>query len=83
MPLSNRELAQKSGLSPATVHAISKLKSWETVSARVISKFTEACGINLFELGPVATYFRRRRKMVHLSNGSTQQKRYFAKLIRL
>lgn len=77
-----RDIAVKSGLSKSKVAAISVLVSWKTVAVKDVDAFAGACGVDFDNPHKVAEYFRKSR-MTFLAACHPNQKRLFAKLMRL
>jgi transcriptional regulator with XRE-family HTH domain len=64
-PLTNQDIAERSGLSVATVSNLSRLKLWDTVPVATAMAFAEACGVDFLRLAAQRNYLRR-RKLSHL-----------------
>ena len=61
-PMSNVEIANRSGLSPAQVHDVSFTLSWDHVDFRTMRQFMAGCGIDLERrehLNRAQTYLRK------------------------
>lgn len=80
--MSNRDLVRASGLSMATVIHLSRKMDWGDTRLRVMTRFAQACGVDLMAPGKTILYLRR-RKLSHLKTGGIQQRRYLAELSKL
>jgi hypothetical protein len=79
LPLSHAEIARASGLSMATVSALSFRLDWSGVTVDVADRFARACGVNHLA-AERQLEFVRRRKMVHVMNAPTNQRRFYQRL---
>lgn len=64
--MTNVEIANRSGLSPAQVHDISWTLSWDTVEFGVMRRFLKGCGIDLesrSDFNRVQTYTRKQKAL--------------------
>lgn len=85
LPLSTREIARVSRLSPAEVNKLSRRLSWENVECGTMQRFSLACGINFRSTKNLKAHRRywRMSKMVHLRSGTVAQREMLADLIKL
>ena len=84
-PLSCRDIARASGLSPANVAKLSKKKSWAGVPIDTVEAFARGCGVDLLNQRKALGYLRKvagkSLKMAHLKRGDATQRRLFAELM--
>jgi IclR helix-turn-helix domain len=79
-PMTNAEIAAKSGLANSTVARICQLDSWDTLTVWTVRVFSQACGVNL--LSPWRQLrFWRRNKLAYLGRGTPKQRLMFARLL--
>lgn len=81
-PLSTRELATISGLSPAGVSKLSKLVTWNTVGMETAHRFSLACGVNLLSTSRHREFVRY-RKLAYQRQLTPAQRRLYARLTEL
>ncbi len=82
-PLTTVEIAERSGLPPAKVEAISASVSWEGVEALEMMRFIQACGCDFDaqkDMRRVEDYLRKRPKFTYLRR-SPQWKNYYYPLV--
>lgn len=78
-PMSHSDIARASGLSLATVSVLSFRLDWSGVTVDVADRFARACGVNHLA-AERQLEFVRRRKMVHVLNAPTNQRRFYNRL---
>jgi hypothetical protein len=78
--LTNREIAERSGLTIARVIKLSKLETWKGIPIEEIDSFREACGITTGNERRQREYFLAtfngsiRRPLVHIAMGGLGKK---------
>jgi hypothetical protein len=82
-PLTTAEIAERSGLPPAKVEAISASISWDGIEVEDMRRFVQACGCD-FDNQPnmrrVEDYLRKRPKFTYLKR-SPQWESYYCPLV--
>jgi hypothetical protein len=80
--LSTRELAAKSGLSPATIKALARADSWMGFEIRTAVLFTRAVGVDLLHMKRPSEKLKRMLSSKHgPPHLRTQQKRYWISVL--
>lgn len=79
-PMTNEDIAGRSGLALSTISKISTCEKWDGMTLRVILAYSEGCGINL--LAPARQLrFWRGKKLAYLDRATPQQRKMFARLL--
>jgi hypothetical protein len=73
-PLTNLEIARRSGMTERSVLNLSRKTSWAGLTLDVIDAFTSACGVSLFHLSRQKRFWRDGKKE-YLFNGSPRQRK--------
>jgi len=86
LPLDNRELAERSGLSEYKVVSMSTLTSWDSVTVGDMRAFLRGCGLDFDRresMNRIGCYLRSKAhsKFVHLRRSPHRD--YFAELARI
>lgn len=75
VPMTNDEIAERSGLSPETVRRLSHLESWNTVAVETLLRFCAACGVEMLRQKRARQFERETngfKSAAHLRHPSTQ-----------
>ena len=78
--MSNLDIAQKSGLSRATVDRISQLDRWDSLRVGTVQRFSIACGVDLLAPGDQKKFIARSR-LDYMDRTSPAQRRMMARII--
>lgn len=78
--LSNRELAQRSGLHHCTIIKLSRMLKWDGVTHRTYDRFTAACGVDPLKLAKALRPFKYTR-LTYWVNGSASQQRMIQRIL--
>lgn len=81
--MTNKEIADASGLTIKRVGEISRQTSWSKIDVGQASAFAAACGINLINQGQVRKYLMRKEgcRLVHLEK--SPNKKYLEELCQI
>lgn len=81
-PLTNREIASRSGLGVGTISKLSQLKSWATVTVSTYEAYIKGCGVNPL-CGRSQRQFVKRpdTKLAYQDRGSAAQKKMFRRIV--
>jgi len=79
-PMTNDEIARRSGLALSTICKISTCERWDGMTLRVVAAFSEGCGVNLLAPGRQLRFWRK-KKLAYLDRATPQQRRMFARLL--
>lgn len=79
-PMSNLDIAEASGLSTNTIVRLSRLRTWDDVTVRVLDGFSRACGVNL-EAPRRQIEFWRRRALAYMVRANPRQKMMYARIM--
>lgn len=79
-PMSNEEIAAKSGISTNTIVRLSTRKNWDDVTVRVMDGFCRACGVNL-DAPRRQIEFWKRRGMSYVTRANPRQKMMYARIL--
>jgi transcriptional regulator with XRE-family HTH domain len=79
-PISQRQLARRSGLSRATIDRLSHKKRWDDVPLAQVVQFSEGCGIDL--LRPKSSVRDKlKRSKQYIARLAPKQRRMYARLL--
>ena len=70
--LSNRDIANKSGLTLKRVGQISRMETWASLQVAEANAFAEACGVDLINQAKTRKYLMRSPAMAHLKKASNR-----------
>ena len=62
-PLSNQDIAKRSGLNEQAVCKICRLKTWNDLTLDTIERFSSACGVNLLHPRRHLDFLKRRSQI--------------------
>jgi hypothetical protein len=71
--MSNREIADKAGLSTKRIGQISRLKSWATLPIWEAAVFADACGVDLLNQAKTRKYLMRGPAMAHVQKATNRE----------
>lgn len=81
-PQSHATIAKRANIPRSTVALYSSRTSWKGIPIDVIDRFASACGVDLNQPGRHLRWLRATR-FLHLSQGNAQQRRFFARLMKV
>lgn len=80
-PVTNADLAKRSGLSESRVAQISHFKKWDDLPIKTAVAYAMACGFNLLQIR-TGIYRKVRRNKCHLKRLTPIGRRMYSKLIK-
>ena len=80
VPMSNKQIAERSGLAKSTVVRIGRMRSWAKLEAITVSAFSSACGVDLLAPASKLKYMRRSRQE-YFRHATKAQREMYARLI--
>lgn len=82
-PMSDREIARKSGLAHSTIVRLSKMDHWDGITFSTYQAFTHACRVDPMNAHGHRLLFRRKDvRLVYMKNATPQQQRMFDRILK-
>lgn len=79
-PMTNAEIARKSGLSIANVDKLARARNWNHCTLKTVAAFAMGCGVDLLRPRRHLDYLRRRKKAQW--QASKAHSKYVARLLK-
>lgn len=80
LPMSNADIALRSGLARSTVNKIGQMQNWDRVTVGVMKRFMAGCGVDPWLLYKQFNYWRR-LGLKYLRQSNNMQRRMYDRLL--
>jgi hypothetical protein len=79
--MTHMDVATKSGIPLSTVAEISVRTTWAKVPLEIVSRFADACGVDLLMSEALLKRKLKRNKMAHVMRSKGRQKQFLVRLM--